>query len=180
VIVPKLVNFRIGRSSANTAQQLVSLANYARTQAVAEGRTYRMNFDANAGQFWLTAADDSGVYQPAPGDYGQKTAVADGAKMSVTVDPTPNVQMTLPATVQQQAITPAPPVADPNATSSQSNTLMANQRDAKDGTYVEFEPSGRCDVAIVTLTDRLRDVIRIGCPSDTESYHVLAPGEMSQ
>ena len=178
VMVPKLVNFRIGRSNANTAEQLVSMANYARTQAIAQGQTYRLNVDAANGQFWLTVADQNGVFQPAGNDYGQKISAAPGTTMEFTLDPTPNVQMTLAPSVQQQAITPTPPVQDPAATSSQSNTLMANQRDPKDGSYIEFEPSGRCDEAIITLTDRLRDVIRVGCPSETESFHVLAPGEM--
>jgi type II secretion system protein H len=176
VVVPSLTSFRIGRANNNTAMQLVGLAQYARTQAVAEGRTYRLNFDLAQGQFWLTAADDTGVYQPASGDYAQRISIADGARMDVNVNPQPNTQMTIASTVQQNAVQLPPAVADPQVL--QPNTLMQNARQQQDGLYVEFQPSGRTDPGLIKLTDRQGSLIEVGCLSATETFHVLSASEM--
>lgn len=184
-MVPALNNFRVGRGNANLATQLIGLASYARSQAASEGRTYRINFDdgngaPGQGQFWLTYLADDGSYQPAAGDYGQKFSVSPGTTMQVTVEAQANSNMTIPANVQQASISPNPPVQDPNASSNANNQLMQNVRDPKDGTYVEIQPSGRTDQVVVTLTDRTGGSIRVGCPSATETFHVLQPGEMVQ
>lgn len=179
-MVPSLTSFRIGRANVNTADQLVALANYARNQAISEGRPYRLNVDPAGGQYWLTAAGDAGVYQPAANDYGDKFDVSTGARLSVQIDPSPNAQMTVPVNVTQTAVQPTPAVVDPNATSGTPNQLMVNSRDPKDGQYVQFGPDGRTDEVVITVTDRTGASIRVGCPSATEQLHVLKPGEMVQ
>ncbi len=176
VVAPSLSHFRMGRSNANTANQIVALAQYARTQSASEGRTYRLNFDPDHGEFWLTAQGPSGTYDPPNGDYGQHFDVSDGVRMDLNINPQANAQMTVPSTVNQVTVQPPPPVADPEV--SQPNTLMQNVRNPQDGQYVEFQPGGRTDSAVIKLTDRGGAVIEVGCASATEMFHVLSPGEM--
>jgi hypothetical protein len=175
-IIPSLTNFRIGRANANTATQLIALSQFARTQSISEGRVYRLVIDDNKGTYQLLAENDSGAFQPATGDYGQTYSVDKGVKMQVMLQQAPNAQMSIPATVEQDAVQQPLAVADPTVQSP--NTLMVNRRDVKDGTYVDFEPSGRTDTVRITLTDRLGIPIRVGCTNPTDVFHVLANDEM--
>jgi prepilin-type N-terminal cleavage/methylation domain-containing protein len=175
LVAPSLMNFGVGRSNNNTATTMLGMAQYARAQAESEGRTYRLNFDPQAGTFWLTAQDDNGAYVAPGNDFGQRCQIPDGAKMDVQINPQANVQMNIPSTIQQNPVQLPPAVQDP--TVSQANTLMQNQR--PDGNaYVEFQPSGRTDTALVKLTDRLGGVIEVSCASATETFRILQPGEM--
>jgi type II secretion system protein H len=56
-VVPSLRGFTMGRSSKNTATRLLAMTNYARTQAISEGRSYRLNYNAATRSFWLDYAD---------------------------------------------------------------------------------------------------------------------------
>src|SRR5882757_3678490 len=85
-IIPSFRAFAIGRNSNNTATDIIGLANYARTQAAAEGRTYRLNFDPGSGAFWLTA-QAGGAFIPPNNDFGNQYRVADGMHMDVIVNP---------------------------------------------------------------------------------------------
>jgi type II secretion system protein H len=175
-VVPSLTSFRIGRANANTATQLIALSQFARTQSISEGKVYRLVLDTQKGTYQLLAEDDSGAFVPANSDYGDTYSVDKGVKMDVMLQQGANTQMSLPENVQQDAVQSPLPVADP--TIQTPNTLMVNRRDVKDGTYVEFEPSGRTDTVRITLTDRLGSTIRVGCTNPTDLFHVLAANEM--
>ena len=62
MVVPSLNNTARGRRMGDTASQIVALARLARTQAVTEGKTYRLNIDPNGGSYWLSVRD-SDVFQ---------------------------------------------------------------------------------------------------------------------
>lgn len=51
---PTLRRFVQGRYVDDTAAQLLALAQYAQSQALAEARTYRLNFDLTERQYWLS------------------------------------------------------------------------------------------------------------------------------
>src|SRR5437016_2230881 len=74
-IIPTFRAFAIGRNSKNTASDIIGLANFARTQAAAEGRTYRLNFDPPGGLFWSTA-QSGGAFGPPGNDFGNQYQVA--------------------------------------------------------------------------------------------------------
>jgi hypothetical protein len=135
-----------------------------------------MILNADAGTYQLQVEDDSGAFVAATGDYGQTYSADKGVKMVVTLTQAANAQMAVPANIEQDAVQVAPSVADP--TVQTPNTLMVNRRDVKDGTYVEFEPSGRTDTVRIALTDRLGSTIRVGCTNPTDVFHVLAANEM--
>ena len=48
IAAPKLAGFATGRKTNYAAVQIVALAKYARTEAINEGQTYRLNFDTSA------------------------------------------------------------------------------------------------------------------------------------
>jgi prepilin-type N-terminal cleavage/methylation domain-containing protein len=57
IVVPMLNGTARGRRKGDTASQIVALARLARTQAVTEGKTYRLNIDPNGGSYWLSVRD---------------------------------------------------------------------------------------------------------------------------
>jgi prepilin-type N-terminal cleavage/methylation domain-containing protein len=54
VAAPSLRGFFASRQTADEASRIVALAQFARSQAVTEGRVYRLNFDLERGFYWLT------------------------------------------------------------------------------------------------------------------------------
>jgi len=74
---PSLRNFFASRQTADAAAQLVALAEYARSQAVAEGRPYRLNLDLDAGTYWLTA-QEQGAYEDLASEFGRVFHLPEG------------------------------------------------------------------------------------------------------
>ena len=56
-VVPSLRGFTMGRSAKNTATRILAMTHYARTQAISEGRTYRLNYSDRDRAFWLDYTD---------------------------------------------------------------------------------------------------------------------------
>lgn len=79
-VAPSLRVFGVGRSNNDVATLIVSLAGYARTQAVTEGRTYRLNIDPPSRAVWLTA-DTNGDFQPPTSDLGSRYVAAEGIQL---------------------------------------------------------------------------------------------------
>jgi type II secretion system protein H len=61
IAIPRLSGFSKGRRLNNEADRFISVANWAREQAINRGVTYRVNIDENARRFWLTFASDDGT-----------------------------------------------------------------------------------------------------------------------
>lgn len=135
IIAPKLRGFGIGRKANDAARQIVSLARYAQTQAISDGRIYRLNVDPGSHAYWLTT-QVGGQYQAPTNEFGQRFTLPDGVEMTTDIA-------------------------------------------AGDGggQYVAFAPSGRAQEADITLTDQLGQKVEISCPSATELFHIVAPGE---
>ena len=84
MIAPSLRGFSTGRTHRNMANTILALTRYARTQAIAEGRTYRLNFDASDKELWLTYEDGSTFRAPG-NDFGEHMAVSEGLQMQSDV-----------------------------------------------------------------------------------------------
>lgn len=76
---PTLRGFVHGRNVPDAAAQLVSLTRWAHTQAIAEGRVYRLNVDPAAGKYWETTEDGTGV-QKTGTSLGRTYQVAEGVR----------------------------------------------------------------------------------------------------
>jgi prepilin-type N-terminal cleavage/methylation domain-containing protein len=86
MVAPSMVSFAAGRDNSNTATLIVSLANYARTQSISQGRTYRLNVDPGKGLIFLTAGS-AGVFSEMNDDFGQEFPISSGAKMETDIKP---------------------------------------------------------------------------------------------
>ncbi len=81
---PQLTGFTIGRTTRNTATNILALTHYARTQAVTEGCTYRLNFDDKANSLFLTY--ESGGEFVAPGnDFGTPLNIDSSIKIDTSI-----------------------------------------------------------------------------------------------
>lgn len=92
MVAPSLNGFTAGRRVRYSATQLVSLANYARTQSISEARAYRLNFDLSAEKYWLTADDGTGTFAALPGDLGEQHTAPDGVKITMDIAKQPDGQ----------------------------------------------------------------------------------------
>lgn len=75
---PSLRGFFASRQTADAAAQIVALAQFARAQAAAEGRTYRLNLDTESGKYWLTA-QTGGAFTALPSEFGRVFSLPEGA-----------------------------------------------------------------------------------------------------
>lgn len=88
-VVPAMRNFAHGRRLGDSATHIVALVNYARAQAIAEGRTYRLNLDLTAGTYGLTARTyDS--FDNLGNDFGQVFTVPEGMRLDCNFQPQPD------------------------------------------------------------------------------------------
>jgi type II secretion system protein H len=55
---PSLKGWSRGGKLRDAGEQFLAVTRYARTQSAAEARIYRLNVDAQAGKYWLTAEQD--------------------------------------------------------------------------------------------------------------------------
>src|SRR4051812_22221874 len=86
IAAPSLSNFAKGRKSADAAQQVVSLARYARGQSIAEGVVYRLHVDPGSGAYWLTV-QNGGIFEPPSSGFGQRFQLPDGCHMDTDIMP---------------------------------------------------------------------------------------------
>ena len=85
MVVPSLRGFCQGRETADAAARLLALANYARAQAAAEARPFRLCFDVQSNSCFLTA-QRAGSFQPVDGQMGRPLVFPAGAAVRV-LDP---------------------------------------------------------------------------------------------
>lgn len=70
VSAPNLKNFIAGRRAGDTAGQIVALAQFARSQAIADGRVYQLEVDTSGGTVSVTYMDASNQVQQTDRDPG--------------------------------------------------------------------------------------------------------------
>ena len=77
---PSFSGFGAGRAAHQTASQIVTLARWAREQAISEGRVYRLNFDPVNGVYFVTAAVGP-VFDRVGKDLGREFTVPEGVEL---------------------------------------------------------------------------------------------------
>jgi prepilin-type N-terminal cleavage/methylation domain-containing protein len=67
---PSLRGFFASRQSQDAAAQILALTQFARSQAVCEGTTYRLNFDTDEATYWLTS-NRNGAFEELGVEFGR-------------------------------------------------------------------------------------------------------------
>jgi len=67
---PSLRGFFASRKTHDTAAQILSLTQLARSQAISEGIVYRLNFDTRESTYWLTA-QQAGIFEELKTEFGR-------------------------------------------------------------------------------------------------------------
>lgn len=151
---PSLHLFANARPLANTAGQFVALTDYARSQAISEGRTYRLNLDPDKGLFWLTT-QEGGVFQPLEREFGRVFSFPEGTKAD-WITPT---DVSTGATVPGLQLPGQTEAQDASGTTARA--------------YIVFYPDGRTETSELRLTDRRGNTLNIICLSPTERFRVI-------
>ena len=154
IAAPSLRMFANARPVANAAAQFVALTDYARSQAISEGRTYRLNLDPDKGLFWLTA-QEGGVFQPLEREFGRVFSFPEGTKMDWLAPLAVSTGITVPG------------------------LRLPGQTDIQDAsgttahTFIAFYPDGHTETSELRLTDRRGNTLSIVCFSPTERFRVV-------
>ena len=83
---PSLRGFFGSRRTADAAAQIVALARFARTQAAAEGRAYRLNLDRVERTYWLTR-EEGGAFVNLASEFGRTFALPEGTTAQWELQP---------------------------------------------------------------------------------------------
>lgn len=82
---PSLRGFFASRKAHDAAAGILSLIRYARSQAITEGRNYRLNLNPDEGVYWLTV-DEAGGYANLDTDMGRKFLLPEFTSMKLEMD----------------------------------------------------------------------------------------------
>jgi prepilin-type N-terminal cleavage/methylation domain-containing protein len=82
---PSLRGFFASRKAHDAAAGILSLMRYARSQAITEGRSYRLNLDPVEGAYWLTV-NEAGGYAELDTDLGRIFLLPELTAMKVETD----------------------------------------------------------------------------------------------
>lgn len=91
IVAPRLANWNRGQDLRNAAEMFISVTRYARSQAIAEGTMYRIQFNAEAGEYQLKkqervkSADGFAQFIAINTTMGQLLKVPEGGKIQLTV-----------------------------------------------------------------------------------------------
>jgi len=70
IAAPSLRGFFASRETKDAAAQIIALTNLAQTQAISQGRVYRLNLDPEEGTYWLTVQEE-GVFCDLNNEFGR-------------------------------------------------------------------------------------------------------------
>jgi len=147
---PRFRGFAASREVHDTAASIVTLIKWARMQAVDEGRLFRLYVDMDLGEYWVSGQEGANFVDLRV-SMGQRFMVPYGVTLQWE-----NTQL---------------------SGQSQRNSQRSAQRNTPQNSYIEFDPSGRTEVATLRLTGRLGTVLDVTCRSPREPYRVVARPE---
>ena len=78
-VAPSLRGFTMGRSARNTATRILTMTQYARTEAISQGRVYRLTYSPRQRAFWVD-------YSTLAGDNSENQRSAPDADMAPRLD----------------------------------------------------------------------------------------------
>lgn len=81
IVAPSMRNFAQGRELADTARSLTTLAAWARSQAISEGRPYRLHVDVEQRACYVTA-ENAGAFERIESSLGRSLTFPD--RLSIT------------------------------------------------------------------------------------------------
>jgi Tfp pilus assembly protein FimT len=87
---PSLRGFFTSRQTSNAAAQIMALIQYARTQSIASGCNYRLNFDTTQNTYWLTVQSGSD-FVAINTERGMTFSLPEGASFNLQADPNSTV-----------------------------------------------------------------------------------------
>lgn len=79
---PSLQGFFASRRTHDAASNILSLIKLARTQAITEGRIYRLNLDPDKGSYWLTALEE-GIFNELHTEFGRVFLLPDDTSIEL-------------------------------------------------------------------------------------------------
>jgi type II secretion system protein H len=82
---PSLRGFFSSRKIHDAASNILTLIRYARTQAITDGRTYRLNFDYERSVYWLTS-NSQGAFSVLNCEFGREFLLPDDTTVAIEKD----------------------------------------------------------------------------------------------
>jgi len=82
IAAPSLRGFARGRQTSDTAARMLALTRLAHSGAASWGCVHRLNFDQNAGEYWLTM-QEGGAFVAVDGDHGRRYELPVGVSMKL-------------------------------------------------------------------------------------------------
>jgi Tfp pilus assembly protein FimT len=147
LVAPSLRGFAESHRAGDLAMRVLSMTEWARSNASAQGQVTRLNVDPQGGSCWLTV-QRGGAFVAHEDDVAQPLEMPDGSSVALRWD----------------------------STSSTSSSPTPGSGEA----YIQFYPTGRCDIATLTVTGANGEAFVMSCDSPTEPYRILTEQEAAK
>jgi len=157
IIAPRLVAFATGRKVNDAGRVVCAMARFSRSAAISEGRQYRLNVDTSTRSVWVTAQSGA-EFLPVTNENGQHYVMPDGVGIETDFPQQPDGQYV---------------VFDPSGLMEFSAAGNVQQNSTNQGSQPALMQSAK-----ITLADRTNKTVTIACPSATEMFHIVQPGEV--
>lgn len=161
IAAPSLGLFNKGQRVSDASDDLLSLARWARSEAINRGINFRLNIDTSGRTYWLSMQNGGSYENLLQASSSSSTIGPDGSAQSTKFDAVGEEfgrKFTFPVGVNvESTYTPQP-----------------------DGLFIQFRPTGRCDPGSVRLSDPQGKTIEVGCVTGSESFHILSDEERVQ
>ena len=83
VVAPSLRGWSRGAKVRDAGDQFLAVTRWARSEALANSQTYRINIDSRQGTYWVTVQDGMNFISPGT-EFGRIFSVPDGFRLMVT------------------------------------------------------------------------------------------------
>lgn len=157
VIAPSLALFKASRAVLNLSAQFVALTDYARSQAISEGRVYCLNVDSGKGSFWLTA-QENGNFERIGKEMGREFVLLEGMDIKLAAEPY------IHADVLVSGLRLPGQMAVVDAVEGREEGINT----------IKFSPDGHIQPAAFRMSDRRNNVVEIVCASPSGRFKIAA------
>ena len=167
IAAPTLRGFFASRGTADAALNVLSLTRWARSQAISQGSTCRLNVDDASNTCWLSV-QRAGAYVELSHELGRRFKMPEGCKISMKLDSENSESSSLRSSLGVR-------------TNLSVRGLSGRTSSADDaGSYVQFYPTGRSDLATIEIVGRSGETFQVVCDTAVEGFRIIKPSEAKQ
>lgn len=171
---PSMKGFVRGRQTTDAATRILAMTHYARAQAVAQGRPFRLHVSGEQNACWLTA-QRGGAFTEVDAEIAGRCTLPAGVSVQLALSDELSATGQATGLRNSELSRAMTGLLGRPRSGAAAPGQVAGQSGIQD--YIEFTPDGRAQAATITVTGPQGEQVRVMCESATERYKIARGGE---